>query len=96
MARKNNKRNRRRAAFYGINPFDYEAREKLAADQPPLPEETSKKEEAVIKLSLVNEWTEVWAPKIIVVQTTSRKAQADVFEHFKGLEVRIDLKDKRQ
>ncbi len=27
MARKNNKRNRRRAAFYGINLFDYEARE---------------------------------------------------------------------
>ncbi len=74
MARKNNKRNRRRAAFYGISPFDYEVREKLAADQPPLPEETSKKEEAVIKLSLVNEWTEVWAPKITVVQTTSRKA----------------------
>ncbi len=60
MARKNNKRNRRRAAFYGINPFDYETREKLAAGQPPPPsEETSKKEEVVVKLSPVNEWTEV-------------------------------------
>ena len=58
MARKNNKRNRRRAAFYGINPFDYEAREKLAVGQP-LVEETSKKEEVVVKPSPVNEWTEV-------------------------------------
>ena len=74
MARKNNKRNRRRAAFYGISPFDYKAREKLAAGQPPPPEETLKKEEVVVKLSPMNEWTEVWAPKIIVVQTTSRKA----------------------
>ena len=87
MARKNNKRNRRRAAFYGINPFDYEVREKLAAGQPPLPEEMSKREEEVIvKPSPVNEWTEAWAPKITVVQATSRKAQADEFEHFKGLE----------
>ena len=74
MARKNNKRNRRRAAFYGINPFDYEAREKLAAGQPPLPVEETPKKEEVVKSSPVNEWTEVWAPKITVVQTTSRKA----------------------
>ena len=74
MARKNNKRNRRRAAFYGINPFDYEAREKLAVGQPPPPEETPKKEEVVIKPSPVNEWTEVWASKITVVQTISQKA----------------------
>ena len=74
MARKNNKRNRRRAAFYEINPFDYEAREKLAAGQLPPPEETSKKEEVVVKPSPVNEWTEAWTPKITVVQPTSRKA----------------------
>ena len=55
MARKNNKRNRRRAAFYGINPFDYEAREKLAAGQPPPVEGTSKKEEDVVKPSPANE-----------------------------------------
>ena len=73
MARKNNKRNRRRAAFYGINPFDYEAREKLAAGQSP-PEETPKKEEDVVKPSPGNEWTEAWTPKITVVQTTLRKA----------------------
>ncbi len=30
MAHKNNKRNRRRVAFYEINKFDYEMREKLA------------------------------------------------------------------
>ncbi len=50
MARKNNKRNHRRAAFYGINLFDYEAREKLTAGQP-LPEEMPKKEEVVVKPS---------------------------------------------
>ncbi len=73
MACKNNKRNRRRAAFYGINPFDYEAREKLTAGQLP-PEKTPKKEEDVVKPSPANEWTEAWTPKITVVQTTSRKA----------------------
>ena len=30
MAQKNNKKNRRRAAFYRINKFDYETREKPA------------------------------------------------------------------
>ena len=74
MARKNNKRNRRRAAFYGINPFDYEAREKLAAGQVPPVEEMPKKEEDVVKLSPGNEWTEAWKPKITVVQAISQKA----------------------
>ena len=57
MAHKNNRRNRRRAAFYGINPFDYEAREKLAAGQPPPQEITSK--EKVVKASPKNIWTKV-------------------------------------
>ena len=57
MARKNNKRNRRRAAFYGINPFDYEAREKLVAGQL-LPKETPKKEEDEVKPNPGNEWIE--------------------------------------
>ena len=70
MAKKNNKRNRRRAAFYGINPFDYEAREKLAVGQPPV-EETPKKEEDVVKSSPGNEWTEAWKLKITVVQAIS-------------------------
>ncbi len=74
MARKNNKRNRRRAAFYGINPFDYEAREKLAAGQPPPVEEIPKKEEDVVQPSSGKEWTETWTPKITVVQATPRKA----------------------
>ncbi len=30
MAHKNNKKNRRKAAFYRINKFDYKARENLA------------------------------------------------------------------
>ncbi len=38
MARKNNKKNRRRAAFYEISKFDYKAREKLAEGQLPLKE----------------------------------------------------------
>ncbi len=67
MARKNNKKNRRRAAFYEINPFDYEAREKLAAGQPPPPEEMLKKEEDEVKPSPGNKWTETWTPKIIVI-----------------------------
>ena len=33
MAQKNNKKNRRRAAFYGISKFNYEARKKLATGQ---------------------------------------------------------------
>ena len=85
MACKNNKRNRRRAAFYGINKFDYEARENLAKGHLPLVEALTEKEKEV-EPSLGNEQTEAWRPKITVVQTTSRKAQVDVFEHFKGLE----------
>jgi len=49
MICKNNKKNRRRAAFHGINLFDYEVKERLAAGQPP-PQETPK-EETVVKLS---------------------------------------------
>ncbi len=46
MACKNNKKNRRRAAFYEISKFDYEAREKLAEGQP-LPKETPTEKKAV-------------------------------------------------
>ncbi len=35
MARKNNKKNKRRAAFYRINKFDYETRENLVKGHPP-------------------------------------------------------------
>ncbi len=54
MARKNNKRNRRRAAFYGINKFDYETRENLAKGYPST-EETPKEKEKEIESSLGNE-----------------------------------------
>ena len=47
MARKNNKRNRRRAAFYGINKFDYEARENLAKGHPSQAETPTEKEKEV-------------------------------------------------
>ena len=70
MARKN-KRNRRRASFYGISKFDYEARERLAAGQLPPQKES---EEKVVEESPGNEWTEAWTPKITIVQQRPRKA----------------------
>ncbi len=66
MAQKNNKKNRRRAAFYGINKFDYEVRENLMKEYPP-PEETLTEKDKEVEFSPGNEWTEAWAPKIIVV-----------------------------
>ncbi len=57
MAHKNNKKNRRRAAFYKINKFDYKVRERLAKGQPS-PEETPI-EEKVVEYSPENAWTEV-------------------------------------
>ncbi len=66
IANKNNKKNRRRAAFYGISKFDYEAKENLTKGQ--LPKKTSI-EEKVIKYSLGNIWTKVWSAKITVIQT---------------------------
>ena len=56
MAQKNNKRNKRRAAFYRINSFDYKAREKLVARQ--LPPKEILKEEVIVKPNLGNKWTE--------------------------------------
>jgi len=73
MARKNNKKNCRRAAYYHINKFDYEAREKLAEGQL-LPKETYTDEKVkVVELRPDYIWNEFWAPTI-TVQTTSRKA----------------------
>ena len=56
MVYKNNCRNRRRAAFYGINLFNYETKEKLAESKP-LPKEILT-EEKVVKANLRNAWTE--------------------------------------
>ena len=70
MARKNNKKNRRKVAFYGINKFDYEARENLAKGHPLLEEIPTEKNKEV-EPSLENEQTEAWKPKITVVQATS-------------------------
>ena len=47
MARKNNKKNRRRAAFYGINKFNYEAKENLAKGHPPPVETLTEKDKEV-------------------------------------------------
>ncbi len=68
MTCKNNKRNRRRAAFYGINPFDYKTREKLIAGQ--LSPKEILKEETIVKPNPENEWTETWISKITIIQTT--------------------------
>ena len=54
MTRKNNKKNRRRVAFYGINKFDYEVRENLAKGHPP-PEETSIEKDKEVESSSGNE-----------------------------------------
>ncbi len=47
MACKNNHRNRKRAAYYHINKFDYEARKKLAEGQL-LPKETYSSEKVKV------------------------------------------------
>ncbi len=73
MAHKNNKKNRRRAAFYRINKFDYETRENLAKGHL-LPVEIPTEKDKEVESSPGNVWTETWAPKITVVQTISRKA----------------------
>jgi len=50
MICKNNKRNRRRAAYYHINKFNYEAREKLAEGQLPPKETYSNEKVKVVEL----------------------------------------------
>ena len=57
MARKNNKKNRRRAAFYRINKFDYETRENLAKGHSS-PQETPTEKDKEVESSPGNEWTE--------------------------------------
>ena len=57
MARKNNKKNRRRAAFYRINKFDYEARENLIKGYPSS-EETPTEKDKEIESNSGNEWIE--------------------------------------
>ncbi len=47
MACKNNKKNRRRAAFYEINKFNYEARENLVKGYPLLVETSAEKDKEV-------------------------------------------------
>ena len=58
MARKNNHRNRRRAAYYHINKFDYNVREKMTEGQPPSKETYSKKKAKVVKLRSDYTWNE--------------------------------------
>ncbi len=54
MACKNNKRNKKRAAFYGINKFDYEVRENLAKGYP-LPVEVPTKKIKEVESNPENE-----------------------------------------
>ena len=57
MACKNNKKNRRRAIFYRINKFDYEAKENLAKGYPP-PVEAPTEKDKEVEPSPRNEWIE--------------------------------------
>jgi len=57
MAHKNNKKNRRRAAFYRISKFDYEVRENLVKGQIP-PKETIMEKDKEVESSSGNVWTE--------------------------------------
>ncbi len=50
MACKNNKKNRKRVAFYRINKFDYKARKNLAKGQL-LPKETPIEEDKKVEFS---------------------------------------------
>ena len=93
MACKNNKKNKRKVAFYEINKFDYEVREKLARGQPPL-KETLTEEEKIVEYSPGNAQTESQTSKITIVQKKSQKAQANIYEHlninnkpFKGFKI---------
>ncbi len=70
MACKNNKKNRRIAAFYGISKFNYKVRENLAKGQL-LPKETSAEEKKEVKSSPRSTQTEAWTPKITINQTNS-------------------------
>ena len=72
MAQKNNRRNYRRAAYYHINQFDYEVREKLTEGQPLSKETYSSKKMKVVKLRSDYTWNKFWAPTITV--QTFRKA----------------------
>ena len=78
MACKNNKKNRRRAAFYGINQFDYEARKNLAKGQLP-PKET-----LVRKSNLIQEihGLKLGHRKLPLFRQTLERLKADVLEYF--------------
>ncbi len=58
MARKNNRRNRRRAAYYHINQFDYKAREKLAEGQSSSKEMYSSEKAKIVELRSDYTWNE--------------------------------------
>ncbi len=59
MARKNNKKNRRRVIFYGISKFDYEAREKLVEGYLSPKEISIEEKDKKVESSSGNAWTEV-------------------------------------
>ncbi len=72
MTCKNNKKNRRRAAFYEINKFDYEARENLTKGHL-LPKEILLEKDKEVKSNPENKWTEAWTLKITIIQINSQK-----------------------
>ncbi len=81
MARKNNHRNCRRAAYYYINKFDYEAREKLAEGQLSPKEMYSDKKAKVVELRPDYTWNEFWAQLSLSKQPLER-LRLTYFEYF--------------
>ena len=77
MACKNNCRNHRRAIYYHINQFDYEARKKLAEDQLLLKETYSSNKAKIVELRSDYTWNEFQVLTITV--QIIQKTQADVF-----------------
>jgi len=59
MACKNNKKNKRRAAFYRISKFDYEVREKLVEEQPSLKKTDTKEKAEIVKYGSDYQWAEI-------------------------------------
>ena len=71
MACKNNKKNKRKEAFYRISKFDYEMRKNLTKEQS-LPKETLTKENKKVESSSGNAWTEVWDIQINLRQKKAK------------------------
>ncbi len=66
MICKNNKKNRRRVAFYRINKFDYEERKKLTEGQLSPKEIYTDEKAKLVEYRPDYQWNEVWVLTITV------------------------------